>query len=71
MPLFMDDIELKAEDEIVLDFKDRYMVDGLLRLDKSLILGIVGNDHLVGMKRDWEKKTGIPQNSYLNLISSD
>jgi hypothetical protein len=25
----------------------------------------------VGMKRDWEKKTGIPQNSYLNLISSD
>jgi hypothetical protein len=33
------------------------MVDGLLRLDKSLILGIVGNDHLVGMKRDWEKKT--------------
>jgi hypothetical protein len=47
------------------------MVDGLLRLDKSLILGIVGNDHLVGMKRDWEKKTGIRQNSYLNLISSD
>jgi hypothetical protein len=47
------------------------MVDNLLRLDQSLILGIVGEDHLVGMKRDWEKKTGIPQNSHLNLFSSD
>ncbi|PNX56620.1 hypothetical protein L195_g049974 [Trifolium pratense] len=64
----VDEIEDQADDDIVLNYRDSYMVDGLLRLDKPSILGIVGRDHLEGMKRDWEEKTGIPQNSFLNLF---
>jgi hypothetical protein len=45
------------------------MVNGLLRLDKPCILAVVGTFHLEGMKYDWEKKTEVPQDSFLNLTS--
>jgi pheromone shutdown protein TraB len=50
-------------------FLNRYMVNGLLRLDKPCILAVVGTFHLEGMKYDWEKKTEVPQDSFLNLTS--
>ncbi|XP_045810294.1 PHD finger protein ALFIN-LIKE 2-like, partial [Trifolium pratense] len=55
--------------ELAVDYRDNFMVDGLLRLNQSSILGIVGKGHLKGMKCYWEDKTGVQQDSYKNLMS--
>ncbi|WJX75541.1 hypothetical protein P8452_59066 [Trifolium repens] len=52
-----EEIFSQARQEFIIDARDKFMVDRLLKLskDSSSIVAIVGRNHLPGMKRLWQK----------------